>query len=477
MPRGPFGQLPSEAETLNADSKRWLLCATDPFPDYEIPPSGFPDMDASATVVQCVKGSFQVSKPLALAADATWDAHFFSLPDLGFYSSSRARVGDIGANTNTITVTAGTTFYAMAPLNCVTVATGQATVPYIQGTGATWNPTGYEWAGVNLGSYLNGGCRVVAAGFEVRNVTAELNKQGTVTTYTIPQTAELETYHVSYDGGATFYNHTFRSQRSPPGSVNQAMLMSGSRQWEASEGVYIPLTFSGVNNPISGGSWVHPIYKAADSVLGGVCFGNMPIANNSNASATRPCPLNTSGAYFTGLSPSTTLVCTWKFFLERAPGPNLPDLAALATKSAGYDPDVLKLYSMITNAMPPGCKAGDNDAGDWFRGVMSKIKDLAPAVAPMVAGAFGIPPQVGTYLGKAVSNVAGQLAEPSKKSGPIIPRGATPGGQTWSPKGSTAAARPRTTAKPARPKGANRKGSKPDFSGTPTSSLRVTRKG
>ncbi len=436
-----------DTSALGEEAKRFLLLACDPFPDYDELPAGFPDMDNSATVVQCVKGSFQVSKPASLAADAIWDAHFFSLPDLSFQNQARSRAADLGAGVNTITVTAGTTPYYTAPLNCVAAATNQTTVPYVTGSGATWAPTGYEWSGVNLGAYLNGALRVVGAGFEVRNVTANLNKQGTVTVYTVPQTDEIEFWDTTLDANPTLRAQPYRSHRAPPGTVNQAMLMNGSRQWEAAEGVYIPLSFSGVNNPISGGVYANTVYKALDSTLGGAAFGQFCPTSTSGTLLTRPCPLNTSGAYFSGLSPTTTLICTWKFYLERAPGPNLSDLAPLATKSAAFEPDVFKLYSLITNSMPPGCKAGDNDAGDWFRGVMGKIADLAPTVAPLVSSAFGIPPTIGSAMGTSLQKTIANWAnapKKNKKKAPIVPKGAKPGGQLWSAKGKSAAAPVRT---------------------------------
>lgn len=429
----------SDIAALGDDAKNWLCQALDPFPDYESNHmAGYPDIDGSNTVVQAIKGSFNVTKPAALAADATWDCHVFNLPEMMRHSTANARVFD--ANGSAWHTTAGTPAYNFGLLNAVSVASNESTVPYLLGTGAIWNPVGLTLQYADIGAYANGGTRVIGFGFEVHNTTASINKQGTVTVYKIPQTAELGFVTTKLDAGAPVPNSPQLISRSPPGSVNQAMLMAGSRQWEASEGVYVPITYSSIENPISGGRWLDRAFVAYDQNGNSVGFGNLKTDVNTPNQNCRPIPFNTHGSYFTGLSPSTTLTVTWKVYLERAPGPNLPDLAVLATPSAAYNPEVFKLYANIANTLPPGCKVGDNASGDWFRSVFNRIRQFAPIVAPLIAQSFGIPAPVGSAIGVAIAHKAFTRAgqeQKKKRSQPIVPPGMAATPPTFIPKGRT----------------------------------------
>jgi hypothetical protein len=97
--------------------------------------------------------------------------------------------------------------------------------------------------------------------------------------------------------------------------------------------------------------------------------------------------MSTAGAYFTGLSPQTTLFVTWRVGLERLPAANKPTFLALAQPSATYDPNALLLYNLIANHLPPGCPQGWNDLGKWFNTIANVAKQVIPSAFPMVSTA------------------------------------------------------------------------------------------
>lgn len=94
--------------------------------------------------------------------------------------------------------------------------------------------------------------------------------------------------------------------------------------------------------------------------------------------------MNTTGAYFTGLSYETTLFVTWRVGIERLPAANKPTFLALAQPSAMYDPNALELYNLVANALPPGCPQGYNDAGKWFRWISEQASKAIPKIYPVV---------------------------------------------------------------------------------------------
>lgn len=94
--------------------------------------------------------------------------------------------------------------------------------------------------------------------------------------------------------------------------------------------------------------------------------------------------MNTTGAYFTGLSEQTTLFVTWRVGIERLPAANKPAFLALAQPSATFDPNALVLYNMVANVLPPGCPQGYNDMGKWFRWISDAVQKSIPTVYPIV---------------------------------------------------------------------------------------------
>jgi len=127
-----------------------------------------------------------------------------------------------------------------------------------------------------------------------------------------------------------------------------------------------------------------------------------------------------SGAYYTGLSPSTTLTVTWNVFVERFPTYNQGELITLAKISPGLDDNALKFYSHALRSLPIGVKVSENGLGTWFKEAVQGARDyIAPALSMMP----GIGPALGGLL-KAGGTIAdrfdvppsGKAYTPSQKS-------------------------------------------------------------
>jgi len=226
--------------------------------------------------------------------------------------------------------------------------------------------------------------------------------------------------------------------------------LDGSKQWKAKDGVYVVSTLNspdapaGVNNttPVLhlsaldpaistlGVNWVYvlpntPVPTAFNQF-------SVAVAPNSftvTALPTGGCwmqPFNGTGAYFSGLSNSTTLQVNAIYYIERFPTQQDTDLVVLARTSCRADSVALDLYSEIIKEMPVGVPQRMNGMGEWFADAVSAAADF---VSPVLSA---IPLPIAQSVGAAVK-MGGGIAKSlgSKKEAP---------GQTYSSTGNNVSA-------------------------------------
>jgi len=286
---------------------------------------------------------------------------------------------------------------------------------------------GYAVQNIVLDNYLDfdetdlGVYRIVYSGFEVVNTTAQIYKQGAVTVYEYGHSYETSQIagvgdNTSADPPTRHQSYASNTFRCPPNSIAEAKIMPGSHTWPAQDGCYCTGKFLGENpfqaatmrnyviqqnmnkaGTASGylpspdgpdvGSFVSP-GLVGDTFLNvfGPGIANSKSAYNA-APATHFSRMSTAGAYFTGLSPQTTLFVTWRVGIERLPAANKPTFLALAQPSATFDPNALLLYNLIANHLPPGCPQGWNDLGKWFNTIANVAKNVIPGAFPLVSTA------------------------------------------------------------------------------------------
>jgi hypothetical protein len=274
-----------------------------------------------------------------------------------------------------------------------------------------------EFDDTDLGVY-----RIVYSGFEVVNTTAQIYKQGACTVYEYGHSFETSQVTGQYDnmpgtpvttGNNTFATNTFRC---PPNTIAEAKIMPGAHTWAAQDGCYCTSKFQG-DNPFQGatmrnyvvqqnqntagtasgynqtaslfemGSFVSPgLIGDTWTTVSGPSLDGTKSGYNA-APAAHFSRMSTAGAYFTGLSPQSTLFVTWRVGLERLPAANKPTFLALASPSASFDPNALLLYNLIANHLPPGCPQGWNDLGKWFQTIAGIAKNVIPGAFPLVSAA------------------------------------------------------------------------------------------
>jgi hypothetical protein len=425
----------------------WVKSALDPFHDLQLDHlRGYPDVSTEPTVVVKVRQALTISRPPGLGDNDNWDCHIVTSP-IDFQPCESPAVvtaravpfGNAARPTNDVPGMIegeGALCHRMDGLLINSVPSDGT-----EGMNMTFTPehcppaalNGYQMQHINLDDYLDfhetdlGVYRIIYSGFEVVNTTAQIYKQGAVTVYE---------YGNSYEIGASMPERILDASgaqgdlgyppsqpttwfRCPPNTLAEAKIMPGSHSWAAQDGCYNTAKFQSENkfqgmtrrpwvicqnNPTapSHGGYANDrsgSFVADDSL----CKLNLHTRDNAGDAGRYGGPvhfshMNTTGAYFTGLSPQTTLFVTWRVGIERLPAANKPAFLALAQPSATFDPNALVLYNLVANVLPPGCPQGYNDAGKWFRWISDAAQKSIPAVYPIVRTASMLAASMGRPL-------------------------------------------------------------------------------
>jgi hypothetical protein len=408
----------------------WVKFALDPFHDLELEHlRGYPDVATEPTVVVKVRQALTVSKPPGLSDGQNWDCHI-ALSPIDFSPVDRSAVkaakavpfGDSARPTPNV---AGVIYKATGTPSCARMdglLINSVPTDASNGENMTFTPShcpitgagGYQLQQINLDDYLDfddtdfGVYRILYSGFEVVNTTAQIYKQGAVTVYEYGNSYETAASMPANIGASAADQPPSQPTtyfRCPPNTLAEAKIMPGSHSWAAQDGCYNTAKFQSDNKfqgmtrrpwaicqnnmtaPSSSG-YVDGEYGSfvSDESL----FQFKTDAGDGIGTAGRYggpmhfSQMNTTGAYFTGLSNQTTLFVTWRVGIERLPAANKPAFLALAQPSATFDPNALVLYNMVANVLPPGCPQGYNDMGKWFRWISDAAQKSIPTVYPIV---------------------------------------------------------------------------------------------
>lgn len=407
----------SKRANLSSQSKAWLTAALDPFHDNQLDLEGLPDQRSSASVVQLHVQNYTLTAPTSAGA-GNWDAKVS-------YSGFDAAQGAIPGLVEILSGTYGhpydpaalSTGVPFGALNIRAVAAG-AVIPVakmLAGETAT-----------ALGSFVSSGDRgrLIAVGFEVNNTTAEIYKQGSMTVGMLPDAADDSNTVVYAAPGTAHQAIAVQADYSAKYCAARADLAAvpTSCTWPAANGVYaIPRMTKLITDPsapatakrtVLGHDSTNTNYSSIEP-NGSTTVNNVPAAKSFvTATLNGVCPSGFSPveAYFTGLSPQTTLTVTFRTLVEYFPGAS-SNLLPMATPSPPYDPTVLKMYSNLVRNAPYAVMVKDNASGDYFRVILRLIQNLAPVVAGF-SGAYA--PAI-LLAGKAAGAVNGVIDRRGQK--------------------------------------------------------------
>lgn len=391
----------------------WLTLATDPFHDTELSPTGFPDADCSRSIPQLYQYTATLAAPVGLTT-TTWDAHVHFCPLSFTFGGAGANplpltrctidtTGVITNNSNSASFFPG--YNAFGVDNGFNFVTG-VTSPFVRASGINYPEGG------SVGQH-----RLVACGVEVVNTTPDLYRGGSVTSYRSPNT---QTVAISAAGApAERFNSVMLAL--PPATSQEAQLYPASRTWGAEEGCYLVGTLDSSNNDYQATFGQAPILsqmptnnQLAGGAWLGFCTANTRVGLPVNTSIL---PYDWHGSIFSGLNVNSTLQISVRYYIERIPTINQPDLLVLTRNPTPYDPVALEIYSRAMSELPVAVRINENPLGEWFNDIM----DMVGTWAPRIGNGLGTFIPGASAIGQAVGGGASALGRLNRYGGNSVP--------------------------------------------------------
>jgi len=382
---------------ITESGKRWLDLVLDPFKDLNMPTAGYPDSVTIPSVVQTIHDSYNISVPVSAGA-GTWDANVFI---------------DQAYNAVLLKSTAVNMAQGLAPLS------GQSGTEYSRGglvvrsgpAGTQLGMTSTTFtASLKQDVLTHGDVRVVGIGMEIHNTTSELNKQGALVTYRVPDAPVKDfvmnnvldtTYNVACIPNA----NTTVLLVEVPQTQSEAIDMPGSLQWEAKDGAYVVPIFSSPTNYPQSPELIALLendelngYFYPALLTGGTANKISYVRNNTNM-LHGFCP---AGVYLSGLSNSTTLTVNLTYYVEVFPTKDSV-LRRSVQPAPGLDAKALDLYAHIVAHMPTGVEVSENGWGTFISGIASVARTVGGAIMRYGPTALRAVEGVSNILGGGIS--------------------------------------------------------------------------
>lgn len=378
----------------------------DPFHDSTLAVVGAPDSYTGRSLVYDVRKQITLSKPATIGAQ-NWDCHIAAVPFMHQYVSGGT--SSICVETSNSSFVVPVVDATSAPIsNSFAFPTSSPVLVNSVPAGVSTYTNEYAQAdamtGLNILAGLNLNVtdkfRVIGLAFEVNNTTAEINKQGSVTCYRTQSDSEYGNLR-GFSKGVTSGTLTpvrqfpLRILQLPPNDVSQAQQLDGVA-WKAADGALVPVCidfdenaprFYNTENVLyqSGLDWSitfnsNPAIAGkvgwCPSTMFGTSFGTATVSTVvPSGSLSLEIPMMQSGAYFTGLSPATTLTLSVRAFVEVFPAPYSPNYA-LARPSPAYDDKLSALLCGIQSQLLPGYPASMNAKADFFKNVVGFLGNV-----------------------------------------------------------------------------------------------------
>jgi hypothetical protein len=393
---------------LTPEGKQWLIAALDPFHDNPLDCTGYPDGSTSPCVTRVQKYTQGLSAPPNLTANTNWDCMILDTPHPQLVKLIASYLGATsgGANLNNIYNANGSPL-SFGGLWCV-VAPAGSSFAFSNILGLLTAGTASVFPLVIDPLLTAGDFRIIAKGFEVHNVTAELYKGGTVTVFESPLDSydTAQTYTVTNAAASVTTPASCLINPAWPDSANTAFSLVNSKQWEAKDGCYVIGRINATEIPIENGlNFTNPCYATGNG--GSTLTSLVPTADIDGGNGINPClweNFNFTGAFFTGLSYQSALTVNYLVIIENHPSSQGDLVYSLAKPPPCRDDIALSMYSCILREMPVGVPVNENGLGDWFADAVSTVADY---VSPVLSAI----PHPGTMAAGAALRAAGNVGK------------------------------------------------------------------
>jgi len=404
---------------LTSSGKDWLVCALDPFHDEQLKSlQGWPDVETAPSTVRCVKQqlAFNATTGGGPTPTAPWSADIVLWPWLNqlSFAASDFRSGTVIQQTFPPTTT--------ALLGGAQVFLSPGGVLNILG------PVANQLGAIEVDpSFTQGASRIIGIGIELRDDTAVISRQGTLTTWkyaTVPRDPTTFSW-TQMNTPVRFGAMSGCEYRYPPVDTASAMLIPGTQTRNSEEGSYMVGTFHTNENPPFAPCATMPMIMppnfdestlptSAQLIFPAIqqTLAQFPAIGNfiMTAPMCQLFPYHMCGIKITNANPLSSYNLTLKVYLERFP--SLAELTeiTIATPSAEYDAMALNIYSHAMSRMPVDVPVRMNPLGEWFQDLIETIGDwLSPLPGPI--GAAG-------SIAKNLATVSGPILRPAPQGLP-----------------------------------------------------------
>jgi len=205
-----------------------------------------------------------------------------------------------------------------------------------------------------------------------------------------------------------------------PTNIADCDLLPGTRSWEAKKGCYVVSRFNTGKVARLNFNYVQPLLVGNITSNQTTLVNVAPLPTSSIAWSLGSSPSNytfftnnvwndqdMSGAYFTGLNANDVLTVNYNVYIERFPALSDLNLIVLATPSPSYDEVAIKAYSEVSRLMPTGVPQAENGLGDWFKGIVNTVANVASTVLPF----FGPKAAIGGAIAGGIARLTDQSGE------------------------------------------------------------------
>lgn len=269
--------------------------------------------------------------------------------------------------------------------------------------------------------------RVTSIGFELIDGTAELYRQGTLTSY---RQNEPQANHQYMNGimnenvpanTINLYQTSGRIFRYPPEDTDQAMVIPDTKQWKVAEGAYVDVDFNSQDIPMANPEYIAPFMADytqditpynTDDAHTHVGWGGTPftysiatttptVVNHNKCPGMKYAPINQTGLMASGVSPQGQWTLNAIYYVECAPSGEDGELLTLASQSPRLDMFALMMIARLRQDSPIAVKLRENYLGEWF---FNGISDIVKRVSPWLKNIQTIGTQVVDWVDSANNN-------------------------------------------------------------------------
>lgn len=356
--------IPDKIPNVNKETSNTLMLVTDPYHDYNLSATGYPDGSAIMSAIQRRYSRVTIANPFSLTTGQTWSFHIYATP---LHFKHELSTGTL--NGNTLVFSAGTVW--QGPLN----------VQYFHYDvgGALLNSTTLAMGSDSPYKNSNSSqVRTVSFGYEIHNTTAEINRSGSLTIYRAP--SNYHDVNLFSKSGAVVRPFGAKHINQLPNSIDTATNYPNTRTWEASKGVY-SVCLPGPRNDFSM-SIPSNFMLQTGTIQSNYAFQFYDSYETEKIVPSHS-PLSCTGVFSSRYSTDQTFTVDFRQILEILPTSNDATDLSFASTCRPVDRVFMKMYKQMYTEVPPGVPVGMNAAGDWCRTIIKIAKSILPTIGAM----------------------------------------------------------------------------------------------